>query len=360
MRSKAAYIFLEQVVVPVAPSKPPVCKVHRTDRIKMKTGGAAKGTLLKIDSLGGEIMEGTIFNIQKCSIHDGPGIRTLVFFKGCHLSCLWCANPESQNFGAEVMNFYVKCIGCGACEQICPCHAVSQVDGRYVIDRKLCTNCKKCAEVCFAESKKVMGTKMTVDEVMEEIRKDSVFYHSTAGGGVTFSGGEPFLQSEFLKELCMNCRKEGISTAVETCGYADFEKIEPVLPYLDYIFFDVKHWDSEVHKRLTGQGNEKILENLKRIDTYGIPITVRTPVVPGYNDNADTIRAIAEFCGELHSLKEYELLAYHELGISKYRNLEREYLLEEVKTPGAEQMERYVGIANDILMPIGKTCIYKK
>lgn len=306
------------------------------------------------------ILEGTIFNIQKCSIHDGPGIRTLVFLKGCYLSCLWCANPESQHFQPEIMNFYVKCIGCGACEQVCEHGAISKVENKYVIDRAKCIECKKCTDICYAESKKVMGKKMTTEEVMREIRKDVIFYKSTAGGGVTFSGGEPFLQSEFLKEICNMCKQEGISTAVETCGYAEMEQILPVLPYLDYIFFDVKHADSDIHKKLTGQKNEKILKNLKKIDEYGIPITVRTPVVPGFNDGLDNIQAIAKVCAKLHNLKEYELLAYHELGISKYHNLERIYPLSKVKTPTVDDMQQYVDAANEIMKPIGKNCIYRK
>ncbi len=305
-------------------------------------------------------MEGTVFNIQKCSIHDGPGIRTLVFLKGCYLSCLWCANPESQKFVPEVMNFYVKCIGCGECQKICKENAIIPKENGFAIDRNKCNNCQKCTEICYAESKKIMGKKMTTEEVFREIKKDSIFYKSTAGGGVTFSGGEPFLQSEFLLELCKLCKQEGISTAVETCGYADFENIEPVLPYLDYIFFDIKHTDSERHKELTGQRNEKILDNLQKIDKYRIPVTVRTALVPGYNDEIGNIRAIATICSKLNNLKEYELLAYHKLGISKYKNLERPYFLEDIEAPDAAKMQDYLSYADEILMQRGKYCIYKK
>ena len=303
---------------------------------------------------------GMVFNIQKCSIHDGPGIRTLVFLKGCYLSCLWCANPESQNFRPEIMNFYSKCIGCKECISCCPRGAIYEGKKGYAIHRERCNGCNQCVDNCYAEAKKLMGKTMTSEEVMEEVRKDKAFYAGRNGGGVTFSGGEPFLQADFMKEVLENCKREGISTAVESCGFASFSEIKKVLPYLDFIFFDMKHYDSEQHKKLTGQGNEKILENLQRINEYSIPITVRTPVIPGYNDDETNIIEIAKICAKLPNVRQYELLAYHELGVSKYENLDRIYELKETKTPDVTEMEHLVKEANKVLKAKGKICFYKK
>lgn len=302
---------------------------------------------------------GIVFNIQKCSIHDGPGIRTLVFLKGCYLSCQWCANPESQKFKPEIMNFYSKCIGCGQCYQICPFKAIYKSAKGFAIDREKCSDCGLCVEECYAESKKIMGKEMSPDQVFQEIRKDKVFYKGIANGGVTFSGGEPFLHADFLKETCQKCKDERINTAVETCGYAEFDQIKEVLPYLDSIFFDIKHYNTDLHKKYTGQSNEKILDNLKKINEYNIPITVRTPIIPGCNDSEKNIMEIAKICAALSSVKQYELLAYHELGLSKYDSLERPYLLRGVKTPKLSEMEKLVKIANEILNPLNKECVYK-
>ena len=297
-----------------------------------------------------------IFNIQKCSIHDGEGLRTLVFFKGCPLKCKWCANPESQNYSAEIMESPIRCIGCGACREICPQAAILE-DG--TIDRSLCDNCMKCIDVCYAEAKKITGREYTVEELYKEIEKDKPFY-SMFGGGVTFSGGEPLTHSELLKDIAEKCHEKGINVVVESCGCGDFEKFKMALPYIDSMIMDIKHIDAAVHKTLTGAGNELILDNIRKISEYGIPLTIRTPIVPGLTDAEENIRGIAEFVAGLQTAKEYELLAYHSLGESKYKALGRGYGLEDIKTPDDEKMRELVKIGNSILLPYGKQCCWTK
>lgn len=300
-----------------------------------------------------------IFNIQKCSIHDGEGLRTTVFFKGCPLRCLWCSNPESQSYKKEIMEFPNKCIGCGACEKVCPESAISVIDGEYRIDRNLCTKCFKCTDVCYAEAKEVVGEDMDVETLFKEINKDRLFYQRS-GGGVTFSGGEPLTHPDFLAEIAKKCKINGINTSMETCGFGNYEKFKKALPYIDSMFIDVKHMDSDVHKKITGVGNEVILDNIRAISTHGIPIIIRTPVIPGYNDSIDNIEAIALFIKDLQNVQGYELLPYHELGSSKYTSLGVPYELGDVASPAEEKIIELVKQLNCILQPYGKQCYYTK
>lgn len=300
-----------------------------------------------------------IFNIQKCSIHDGNGLRTLVFLKGCPLHCRWCANPESQSYEEEIMEIPRKCIHCGACQRVCPKAAISLVDDDFVINRTLCKKCLRCVDVCYAQSKELAGEEMDVDEVFKEIYKDRLYYE-LYGGGVTFSGGEPLTHPKFLTEIAKKCKHFRINTAIETCGYGDYDKFKEALPYIDSIFFDIKHIDSEIHQKLTGAGNEAIIRNLKSISSHGIPITVRTPVVPGYNDSAANIAGIATLIKDIPEVKEYELLPYHNLGSGKYTSLGRPYVLSDVEPPEEEQIIQLVKLAGQILQPFGKQCFYTK
>lgn len=299
--------------------------------------------------------QAAIFNIQRFSIHDGPGIRTTVFFKGCPLSCLWCSNPESQKTGCELEVVAGNCIGCGACMKACPNGAISFSEEGVCVDRAKCRGCGRCARECYAKALKYVGETMTTEEVFEEIKKDMVFYKNS-GGGVTFSGGEPLLQGEFCLEVVKRCREEGIHTAIETSGYGEPQIAEELAGQLDLIFFDIKHSDPEIHKKLTGVSNERILENLRRMQKDAKTIIVRTPIVPGYNDGEENVRRTAELCGELEKVKEWELLPYHNLGEHKYEAIGKAYGLAGEETPRAEQMERLVGIANSILAPLGKVC----
>ena len=297
-----------------------------------------------------------IFNIQRCSIHDGAGLRTLVFFKGCPLRCKWCANPESQNFETEIMESRVKCVGCGLCRKVCPENAICD-DG--TIDRSLCTNCMQCTDICYAEAKKISGKAYTVEALYKEIEKDKPFY-ARFGGGVTFSGGEPLMQGGYLRDIAKRCTEKGIHVMVESCGFGVYEEFEEALPYIDGMFMDVKHMDLGVHEELTGVSNELILDNIRKISAFGIPLTIRTPIVPGCTDSEENIRAIAEFVGNLPTAKEYELLAYHDFGTPKYKALGRNYALSDIGTPSDEEMRARVKCANEVLNKYGKECFWMK
>ena len=300
-----------------------------------------------------------IFNIQKCSIHDGNGLRTLVFLKGCPLHCLWCANPESQSYEKEIMEIPRKCIHCGACQKVCRQSAISLIDNEFIIDRNLCKKCLKCVDVCYAQSKELAGREMDVDEVFKEIYKDHLYYE-LYGGGVTFSGGEPLTHPQFLTEIAKKCKRYKINTAIETCGYGEYEKFKEALPYIDSIFFDLKHADSDIHHQLTGAGNETILYNLEAISKHQIPITVRTPIVPRFNDSVANITAIASLIRDIPNVREYELLPYHNLGSGKYVSLGRPYALSDVTPPEDEKIMQLVKLSNQILQPFGKQCFYTK
>lgn len=283
---------------------------------------------------------GIVFNIQKLSIHDGPGIRTTVFLKGCPLRCLWCANPESQRREPEIACFPARCIGCGYCREICPQKAVKN---DLSIVRELCTRCLKCAEECFFDGKKVIGKSYTAEEIFREIRKDKVFYKKS-GGGVTFSGGEPLMQQEFLMECLRMCRKEGIHTAIETTGMAQEENLLQAASLLDLIYFDLKHMDDELHKKLTGVSNRQILKNFRRLTAVHRNVTVRIPVIPGCNDEEENIRKTAAFAAECGAAG-LELLPYHRLGEGKYDQIGREYHLKDRKAPGEDFMQKLLEIS---------------
>lgn len=300
-----------------------------------------------------------IFNVQKCSIHDGVGLRTIVFFKGCPLRCKWCANPESQLYTPEIMEYPRKCVGDGNCVKACPVGSIRPTEEGLKIDREKCIKCFKCTEVCYALAKEVCGDEKTAEELFKEVNKDRHFY-SLKGGGATFSGGEPLTQPGLLTELAQKCKANRIHTTIETCGYGDYEKFKEAIPYLDYIFFDLKMMDPEKHKELTGVSNEVILDNLRKINAFGIPITIRTPVVPDSNDSIENIEAIADFIKDLSNVKEYELLPYHNLGESKYKALGKAYELENVKPPEDDFIRERVKAANKILKPYEKECFYTK
>ncbi len=298
---------------------------------------------------------GIVFNIQRFSLHDGPGIRTVVFFKGCPLRCQWCANPESQQFKPEITQFSANCIGCDVCLAACPHNAISRGPESMVIDRALCNGCGTCAQTCYAEALRLMGKKYSVDQVMSEILKDSLFYRNS-GGGVTLSGGEPLSQGDFALEVLQRCKALGIHTAIETSGYGPQNLVEEIAPLVDLIFFDIKHSDPIQHRKLTGVSNELIMSNLRLLDGFGKEIIVRTPIIPGCNDDQDNIDHTAEICRELSSVKIWELLPYHQLGEHKFACLGRDYPLHGIIPPSRELMEAIVGRANAILEPANKIC----
>jgi len=271
---------------------------------------------------------GLVFDIQRFSLHDGPGIRTLVFLKGCPLRCLWCDNPESQNTEPEIAESPIRCIRCGNCFHVCPTGAISP--DRWFIDRQKCIQCLKCVKICPSGARDLIGKEMSVEEVMKEIRKDEIFYRQSRGG-VTFSGGEPAYQPQFTTCILKDCKEERIHTAVETCGAVPWKQLVRLLKFTDLVLYDLKHANPDEHKRLTGKSNDLIIDNLRKIVTYknkmNLEVIVRIPLIPGCNDSKENILSIVEVLNSLNEIKKVHLLPYHELGISKYEKLNRKYIL---------------------------------
>ncbi len=273
---------------------------------------------------------GLLFDIRGFSLHDGPGIRTTVFFKGCPLRCLWCCNPESQRARPETLWIAERCIGCNRCLEVCPAGAVSAAaDGSRRIDAARCEGCGRCALACPGEALQVFGRRVSVEEALAEAARDAL-YAEHSGGGLTLSGGEPLAQPEFALDLLRRYRIEekGAHTAIETSGEADWEILEALLPWVDLFLYDLKHVDPAAHRRLTGRGNERILENVRRLAAAGAEVVIRIPLVDGINDDPPTIAAAADFISSLRAVRRIDLLPYHRLGEPKYRRLGRRYALE--------------------------------
>lgn len=270
------------------------------------------------------IIKGIVFNIQHFSIHDGEGIRTTVFLKGCPLRCHWCANPESQRLDPELSYIRSSCIQCGECRK-CENNTVAQAgeNGEIKIDVGKCQNAEKYRNVCPAEALKVMGENMTVEEVIKKVEEDSVFYRNSFGG-MTLSGGEPLLQADFAEALLKEAGHHYIDTNIETTGYAKYENVYKVFRHLNSIIYDIKILDDEKHRFYTGVSNELILDNFVKMrkDFRDIPVLVRTPVIPGVNDNVKEIRGIKEFICKFPNVS-YELLKFHRFGVPKYEALGR-------------------------------------
>lgn len=279
-----------------------------------------------------------IFDIKKFAIHDGPGIRTTVFFKGCPLACWWCHNPEALLSRSELVLFEEKCIACGECFRVCPQEAHEQLpDGTRVYHADRCELCGACVEVCYAEALVMEGREVTVEELMVELRKDIPFYENS-GGGVTLSGGEPTLQHAFALALLQQCKAEGLHTAVDTSGQTPWRVFEGMLPYIDLVLYDIKHIDGSRHREHTGSHNQRILENLKRLGDSGTPIEIRMPVIPTVNDNPEDIERTARFLAGIGGITRVEVLPYHKLGTSKYARLGREYQHSEAEIPDPAKM----------------------
>ncbi len=300
---------------------------------------------------------GTIFNIQKYSVHDGPGIRTVVFLKGCPLSCSWCSNPESQIFAPELAYNQGKCIGvesCGHCLKVCP-HVVIQSgeEGKIIIDRAKCQGCVEiCTQACPPKALIPYGYSCTVDEAVSKVEQDMQFY-ARSGGGMTLSGGEPLAQKNFALALLREAKKRRIKTCIETCGVTDTETMLEAAGLLNSMLFDLKHIDSAAHAKSTGLGNERIIQNLSAVlDSFPkLPVVVRTPVVPGFNDTEECIGGLAKLikksAGQSTSVS-YELLAYHRLGTQKYQFLGRDYPLADARLEDSV-FEKLRKIAADIM-----------
>ena len=282
------------------------------------------------------VTTGTIFNIQRYSIHDGPGIRTTVFLKGCPLNCWWCQNPESQTDKQEMIFWEDRCIGCALCSINCPSGAISMKDGKPVTNRNECIMCGKCSRICPARAREIMGSKVSVDDVIKEVEKDLIFYEES-GGGATFSGGEPLSQSEFLGALLDGCKEKKIHTAVDTSGYIPWKILERLNSKIDLFLYDLKIMDDKRHKKYTGVSNNLILENLKKLCLVHHNIFIRFPIIPGINDDDQNIREMGEFLSSL-KIAQINLLPYHFMGIDKYKRLERIYKLADIHSPSKEKL----------------------
>ena len=273
------------------------------------------------------MQKGMVYNIQRMSTEDGPGMRTTVFLKGCPLRCLWCSNPESQAVQPQLMVFRDLCSGCGQCVAVCP-HGVNMQEGESVIwNRDLCQDCGLCAPACPTKARVMSGALMDVAEVMHIVRKDTLFYHNS-GGGVTFGGGEPTAGGGFLLELLRSCREEGLHTCVDTCGFCPEDRFQKVISLTDLMLFDCKHMDPARHKGLTGVDNAQILANLRQALMAKVDVRVRIPLMPGLNDAEENIAALAKFLKPYNHMH-VDVLPCHAFGRNKYAalNLEQPAML---------------------------------
>lgn len=282
---------------------------------------------------------GLIFDIQRYSIHDGPGIRTTVFCKGCRLSCWWCHNPEGLSFDPELMLWSDRCIGCQTCVSVCPNSAIFVANSAIITDRSKCEVCGSCAERCPANAREIVGKRVSVGELMKEVQKDVPFYEDS-GGGVTVSGGEPLEQPVLLNAFLSACKKEGMHTTLNTNGYAETEVVMKVSENVDLFTYDLKSMDDGMHRLYTGVSNELILTNLERLDSLGKRIFVRFPLIPGVNSDEGNVDAMLKFVSALKNVEEIGILPYHKLGVEKARRLGKEVKIFE--EPSDEMVEAIV------------------
>ncbi len=291
---------------------------------------------------------GVLFDIKRFAVHDGPGIRTTLFLKGCPLKCIWCHNPEGILPKPQMAYYAHKCIQCGECVGICPTNAQSMQVGGHAYNRDQCIACGICEGVCLGEAMKLYGRRVTVEEAISIALEDRMFYGD--GGGVTVSGGEPLIQYEFVRALLQRLKPEGIHTAVDTCGMVGWPAFEAVCEYTDLFLYDIKHIDAARHQALTGRGNQTILDNLKRLSDGGHKIEIRMPLVPGSNDDDDTLRGIGNFLGSL-SITRMRVLPYHSMARSKYASLGMDDTMPNVKSPDDQSIQHAVDILKSFGVP---------
>ncbi len=289
---------------------------------------------------------GLITNVQRFSIHDGPGIRTTIFFKGCPLRCFWCHNPETWRFRPEVQLFPDRCIGCGACFERCLQGAHVQADGQRQFRRELCQACGRCVETCYAECLVMAGRWWTPEELLEELLRDREFYQQS-GGGITLSGGEPLLQQRFSLRILQLCKGEGLHTAIETSAFCRWRELEELVPWLDLIMLDIKLINEGEHRAATDVSNRRILANARRLAQTPVPLIVRTPVIPTVNDTPEAIGAIACFIRDWPNLVSYELMPFHRLAEGKFRSLGLTYRASGLVAPAKETMQALAECARE-------------
>lgn len=299
-------------------------------------------------------MTGTIFNIQKFCINDGPGIRTTVFVKGCPLNCLWCHNPESKSTKPEIFYDVRKCIGCGRCAAACPfgCHEIA-AEG-HVFHRENCIQCGKCAESCYADALEKVGYEIAVEDAMEEIMKDEIFYKNS-GGGMTISGGEPMAQFDFTYALMTEAKEKGLHTCMETCGFAPSSHYKKIAPLVDIFLFDYKLTDSQLHKKYTGVPNDTIRKNLLLLDSLGAASVLRCPIIPTVNDTPEHLLGIAETANSLKHILEVNIEPYHPLGSGKSTMLGKDYPLRDLTFPDNEVVDSWIlSVQERTVVPVKK------
>ncbi|MFH1484880.1 MAG: glycyl-radical enzyme activating protein [Chloroflexota bacterium] len=280
-----------------------------------------------------------VFNIQTLCLHDGPGLRTTVFLKGCPLRCRWCSNPESINPNPELGVIRARCDKCSKCVSVCPKGAISlDSEGMILVDTESCDACGQCVPVCYPEALTIYGKEMSLEQVVDKVRRDKIFYDGS-GGGLTVSGGEPLMRAPFVAALFDACHDLGIHTCIETTGHCRQAELERLLDATDYVLYDLKNMDSEMHREFTGQANELILANAQVAARRAKDILFRIPLIPGFNDTLTNITATALFVQSLEREIAIELLPYHRLGMGKYENVDRPYLLKDLKSPTSEETE---------------------
>ncbi|MCJ7701257.1 MAG: glycyl-radical enzyme activating protein [Anaerolineales bacterium] len=292
-------------------------------------------------------LSGTVFDIKRFSIHDGPGIRTTVFLKGCPLHCAWCHNPEGISLQPEIHFWAKRCIACHECLQACPNGALSWVAGQRVHQTALCQGCGFCAEACPAEATELVGTRMGVPDVLREIEKDLIIYDQS-GGGATFSGGEPLLQIDFLEALLIACKDHDIHTVVDTSGHVRIEHLERIKPLVDIFLYDIKLMDPDRHFQYTGVPNRRILNNLMKLAKTGTRVIARVPIIPGINDDEVNIDQTGHFLASLTTIRQVNILPYHRSAADKYQRMQHFYPLSDLMPPSdhhisqiAERLESY-------------------
>lgn len=280
-------------------------------------------------------MKARITDIKRFAVHDGDGIRTTVFLKGCPLKCVWCHNPEGLSGAYQLAYHADKCVDCGQCATVCPSNAQRIAGGKHYFDRDFCTLCSRCVEPCPAKALHFYGQNISAERLLKLLLEDRDFYE-TSGGGVTLSGGECLMQADFCQELLIQLKEHGIHTAVDTCGFVPWRSLEAVIPYTDLFLYDIKAYDKDTHIRCTGQSNGLILDNLRRLDAYGAKIEIRIPYVPGWND--DQMEKIAQMLSQLKHISKVKVLPYHKFASSKYASLGMKNTLPE-QIPTEEEIE---------------------